>query len=254
MERTWNSTARVAALLGASLLLHAGVVVLLGRAPTVRPAPPQRPLEVAVVEKPAPPPPPAAPAEPVPMKVTRAPRRPAQDLPPPPARTLPPPPRSAPPPPTQEAARTTQQPIVLPGITFESTSQGGSFAVASGNTLRGEPPRTAPEPSEVKPYKADKYVPVSQVSELPSVECRPDSLRAFYPDAARRRGVEGEVVLRLLVDADGSLAKVDVIGDPGSGLGAAGARAIRECRSRPGKVGGQAVATTITYKLYFVLN
>jgi hypothetical protein len=60
--------------------------------------------------------------------------------------------------------------------------------------------------------------------------------------------------LRLLVDSDGSLAKVEVIGDPGGGLGAAGARAIRQFRFRPGKVGGQAVATTITYVLHFVLD
>ena len=253
MERTANSAARPVALVGASLLLHAALIVVLGRAPGVRPPAPQQPLEVAVVEKPAPPPPPA-PAEPVPMRVTRAPRRPAQDLPPPPARTAPTPPASAPPPPTQEAPRVTQQPIVLPGITFESTSQGGSFAVPSGNTLRGEPQRNAPDPADTKPYKAERYAPASQVSELPSVECPPDSLRAFYPDAARRHGVEGEVVLRLLIDADGSFAKVDVIGDPGSGLGAAGARAIRQCKSRPAKIGGQTVATTITYKLYFVLN
>jgi outer membrane biosynthesis protein TonB len=62
------------------------------------------------------------------------------------------------------------------------------------------------------------------------------------------------VKLRLLIDADGSLARVDVIADPGAGLGAAGARAIREFRFRPGRVGGEPVATTITYTLHFVLE
>lgn len=143
---------------------------------------------------------------------------------------------------------------MLPGITLESTAQGGSFAASAGNTLQGQPPRTAADPAEVKPYKADRYVAATQVNELPSVEARPDSLRAFYPDAARQRGVEGDVVLRLLIDADGTLAKVDIIGDPGSGLGAAGVRAIRQFRFRPGKVGGQPVATTITYVLHFVLD
>ena len=124
----------------------------------------------------------------------------------------------------------------------------------AGNTLRAQPQRTAPDPAEARPYKAERYVAASQINELPSVESRPDSLRAFYPDAARQRGVEGDVVLRLLIDADGSLAKVDVIGDPGSGLGAAGVRAIRQFRFRPGKVSGQPVATTITYVLHFVLD
>jgi protein TonB len=249
METGEHSAARIGGILGASLLLHAVLVVLLGRAPMPGPAPASPPLEVAVIEKPAPPPP--APPEPVPMKVARAPRRPAQDLPPPPARTQPLPPSAAPPPPSREAP---QEPIVLPGITLESTSQGSSFAVSAGNTLYGQPPRAANDPGEAKPYKAERYVAASQVNELPSVEGRPDSLRPFYPEAARQRGVEGDVVLRLLIDADGSLAKVDVIGDPGAGLGAAGARAIRQFRFRPGKVGGQAVATTITYVLHFVLD
>jgi TonB family protein len=143
---------------------------------------------------------------------------------------------------------------VLPGITLESTSQASSFAMAAGNTLYGQPPETARPPAEAKPYKAERYVAASQVNELPSVESRPDSLRPFYPEAARQHGVEGDVVLRLLIDADGSLAKVDVIRDPGAGLGAAGARAIRQFRFRAGKVNGQPVATTITYVLHFVLD
>jgi len=252
MDRAEQSAARIGWLFGASLLLHAALVVLLGRAPLPRPGPASRPLEVAVVEKPAPPPP--APPEPVPMKVARAAKRPAQDLPPPPARTQPLLPSAAPPPPSREAPPPAQEPVVLPGITLESTSQGGSFAVSAGNTLYDQPPRTAKDPAEAKPYKAERYVAASQVNELPSVEGRPESLRPFYPEAARQRGVEGDVVLRLLIDADGSLAKVDVIGAPGAGLGAAGARAIRQFRFRPGKVGGQPVATTITYVLHFVLD
>jgi periplasmic protein TonB len=251
MELTANGNARMVALLGASLLLHAGFVALLGKASRARSPISQQPLEVAVIEKPAPPPP-ESPAKPVPIKVARAPRVPAADLPPPRAapRRIP----AAPPPPSREAREEHPQPIVLPGITFESTSQASSFAVPAGNTLYGQPSSTAIEPAEVKPYKADRYVPASQVNELPGVESRPDSLRPFYPEAARRRGVQGDVVLRLLIDADGSLAKVDVIREPGGGLGAAGAQAIRQFRFRPAKVDGRPVATTITYVLHFVLD
>ena len=251
MDLAANGNARMVALLGASLLLHAGLVALLGKAPRARPATAQQPLEVAVIEKPAPPPPPP-PVEPVPMKVARAPRAAVPDLPPPRAapRRVP----AAPPPPSRESREEHQQPIVLPGITFESTSQAFSFAVPAGNTMYGQPSSTATEPVEVKPYKADRYVPASQVNELPGVESRPDSLRPFYPEAARRRGVQGDVVLRLLIDADGSLAKVEVLREPGAGLGAAGAEAIRQFRFRPGKLDGRPVATTITYVLHFVLD
>ena len=250
METTANSTARMFALLGASLLLHAVLVASLHKTPRARPHPAQQPLQVAVVDKP--PPPPLAPPKPVPIKVERAPRIAAPDL--PPARAAPRPDHAAPPPPSREAQQEQREPIVLPGVTLESTSQGSSFGVSAGNTLYGQPSSTARDPHEARPYKAERYVAASQVNELPAVESRPDSLRPFYPEAARRRGVEGDVVLRLLINGDGSLAKVDVIGDPGAGLGTAGERAIRQFRFRAGKVDGRPVATTITYVLHFVLD
>ena len=250
METATNDSGRMIALIAISLLVHAALVATLGKIPRAPPVPNQQPLQIAVVEK-APSPAPPPPAEPV--KVARAPRATTTDVPPPRITTRPPP-RAAPPPPSRDAQEQKAQPIVLPGITLESTSQASSVAVPTGNTLYGQPSTSAKDPQEAKPYKADRFVAGSQVNELPAVESRPDSLRPFYPEAARRRGVEGDVVLRLLIDADGSLAKVDVIGDPGAGLGEAGARAIRQFRFRPGKVGGQPVATTITYVLHFVLD
>jgi protein TonB len=243
-----ENVTRVAGLVGASILLHAGLIALLGRVHPIQIASNPAPLEVAVIEKPVPPPPPPPPA---PVRMKAAPRQAPLDLPP---ATRVQPPTKAPPPPTQEAPEATQKPIVLPGITMESTTQGGSFAVPSGNTLRSEPARTAPDPAAPKPYKAERYVTASQVNELPAVESRPDSLRSFYPEPAKQRGVEGDVVLRLLIDADGSLAKVEVVSEPGEGLGAAGVRAIRQYRFKPGKVNGQPVATTITWVLHFILE
>ncbi|TMB31497.1 MAG: energy transducer TonB [Deltaproteobacteria bacterium] len=155
--------------------------------------------------------------------------------------------------PRQTAKEVTDKPVVLPGITLESTTQGGTFAAPTGNTLYGEPPRKAVEPGTAKPYKAEKYVAAAQVSELPSIDFTPD-LKQFYPRDAQHRNIEGDVVLRILVDSDGSLAKVDVISEPGQGLGAAGARAIRAFRFRPGKLGGTPVATTITFTLQFRLE
>lgn len=57
------------------------------------------------------------------------------------------------------------------------------------------------------------------------------------------------MVLRLLIDGDGSLAKVEVMRDPGHGFGAAGVRAIREFRFRPGRLNGSPLATTVTFVL-----
>jgi TonB-like protein len=51
------------------------------------------------------------------------------------------------------------------------------------------------------------------------------------------------------------VAKIEILSEPGGGLGSAGARAIRErFRFNPGKVNGRPVATTITFKVRFTLD
>jgi protein TonB len=244
------AASRVLVPIGTSVALHA-VVAAAALLIAVRPrALPQAPVQIQVVDAPpakAPEPPP-----PVPMKVARGPRV-QRTLPPPTPTPLPP--TQAPPPPTVEAPQTTQQPVIVTGITMESTSQGGGLVVGTGNTLRGAPERTAAAPEAVKPYKADQYASSAQVSELPRPLNRESlNLRKYYPPQARRSGFEGDVVLRLLIDADGTIAKVDVISDPGEGLGQAAAQAVRELRFSPAKVNGVAVATTVPFTIHFTLD
>ena len=186
------------------------------------------------------------------MKLARA-RRDPRPLPPP--TSAPVPPSEAPPPPTQEAPQNTPRPLVVTGITMESTSQGGSFVVGAGNTLRGTPEPTARAPEAVKPYKAEQYAPAAQVNELPRPLNRESlNLRKYYPAHARKIGFEGDVVLRILIDADGSVAKVDIVSDPGEELGPAAAKAVRDMRFSPAKVNGVAVATTVPFTIHFTLD
>ena len=72
--------------------------------------------------------------------------------------------------------------------------------------------------------------------------------------ARKAREFEGDVVLRLLIDADGSIAKVEIVSDPGQGLGPAAAQAVRELRFSPAKVNGVAVATTVPFTIHFTLD
>ena len=139
---------------------------------------------------------------------------------------------------------------------MESTSQGGSFAVGTGNTTRGTPQDKASEPEAVKPYKANRYASAAQVTELPRpLNADSINLRKYYPQQALRAGFEGDVVLRLLIDSDGAIAKVEVVSDPGQGLGRAAAEAVRrEYRFAPAKVNGVAVATTVPFTVHFTLD
>src|SRR3954469_13020600 len=254
-------SARAVVPIGTSLLFHAALAAFLFLVAGPRRPVAQVPLQIQVVDVP-PPPEPAKPAEPpppppkpVPMKVARAPRAVPKNLPPPTPTPLPLPQSNAPPPPTTEAPQSTKEPVVITGITLESTSQGDSMAVGTGNTLQGAPERTARAPETVKPYKAEKYAPAAQVSELPQPLNRESlNLRKYYPAQAKKDGFEGDVVLRLLIDADGTIAKVDVITAPGQGLGPAAARAVRELRFSPAKVNGVPVATTVPFTFHFTLD
>ena len=243
--------------IGSSIVLHGGIALLMAALSIRRPPAPQQALQVAVVEtaapRPAPPPPepPRAKPPPVPIKQTRLARmaRPSSPLPQQPL-------TSAPPPPTSEAKTTTSEPVVITGITMESTTQGGSFAVGVGNTLQGTPDRVARQPEEVKPYKAEKYAPAAAVTELPRpLNGESVNLRKYYPPEAMKQGFEGDVVLRLLIDADGTVAKVDIVSDPGVGLGPAAAKMVKaEYRFSPATVNGQPVATTVPFVVHFTLN
>ena len=243
----------------ASLAFHLGAgagLLRLARRPRPAPRPPA--VQISVVEKRTPKPEePKAPEppkpKPVPMKLARAPKA------PPPPQELPPapiPPTNLPPPPSSEAKTASNTaPVILSGITLESTTASGGFAVNVGNTLYGDPGRKGRDPAVVKPYKAERYAPAAQVSELPEPLNRDQvNINKYYPPDARKKEFEGEVVLKLLIDSDGSIAKVDIVSDPGEGLGRAAALAILEYRFSPGKVNGVAVATTVPFKITFVIN
>ncbi|HEY6003373.1 MAG TPA: energy transducer TonB, partial [Anaeromyxobacter sp.] len=140
------------------------------------------------------------------------------------------------------------------GVSLSSSTSSGGVAAPAGNTLYGDVPRTAPDPAEVKPYRSERYVPPTQVTVLPRPigECRPP--KEVYPEAALRLGIEGVVVLSVTFDEKGGIADARVIEDPGHGLGDAAVRTLKKyCRFEPGRVGSEAVATTLRYKVRFEL-
>ena len=230
-----------------SAALHAALLAAAFRGPA---APVRREEVVAVEIEEAPrpePPPPEPPARPVPPPARRlavalpadAPRAAAPEAPPPP---------NQPPPETPALAA----PVRI-GVAMEATTSAGSVAAPVGNTLYGRMPEKAPDPSEVQPYRAERYAPPTQVTSLPEpVEVTVP--RDEYPPEAARAGVEGEVKLRLLVDETGKVRQATVLRDPGYGLGPAAARIARRWfRFKPALRGGEAVATEIPFTVLFEL-
>jgi periplasmic protein TonB len=233
-----------------SVSLHAVGFLLADRIPRPAPAPAQRPVELVVVEVQRPPPPapvkqepprPAPrPVRPPPVKVAST----AKPPPPPPADAAPPPPNDAPPP------TPTKAPLVV-GISMSSTTSAGTFSAPVGNTAYGKTANKATAPSEVKPYSAKRYVPVYQVDSEPTPLSR---YEPPYPPEARRAQIEGQVVLSITVDSDGSVVAVKVVSGPGFGLNEAARDALRRFRFRPAIKGGEAVATELKYVFTFQLD
>lgn len=231
----------------------------------------ERKVEVAVVEKklepppppvepePKPEPPPPPPPKPAPKKPVKPPPEPKAKLPPPPPDAPPPPPDvtpDTPPPPNQEAKEPSKTPpVVIPGISFSSTSNSGSFSVNTGNTLHGQMQGQAVDPKEVKPYKAEKYAPAYKLTEMPRVRYQPDydEMTREYPEEARRNEIEGQVRARITIDDDGSVVKVTILKSPGYGLDKAASKLLRRFRFYPAKENGVAVATEIDYTFIFEL-
>jgi len=239
-----------------SFLIHAAVAVAVARAHQrpMRGAQPR--IRVAVVERSRKATEPPRPAPPKPQERPEKSPRFARAATPTRAMASSPQASAAPPPPTSEAAHPAEDVVAVAGITFESTSASGSFTVVAGNTLAATPERLARDPARAaRPYKAERYAPASDLAEMPEVLNRSlVDIRRYYPKEALQRGVEGEVILRLVIDADGSIADAAVVKDPGAGMGAAALRAVREFRFAPGKAAGAAVATSIPFVIRFVIS
>jgi protein TonB len=225
------------AFLGVSLAVHLGVLAWL----TVAPVPvesPRRTTELVVVDVQRPPPPaPTAPPRPEPVEVTRPPPRRMA------FRRAQPPPNDTPPPET----KTAEPPPVVVGLTLRSTTTAGTFDAPVGNTLAGKTPDRATNPASVMPSP----VPLYELDSQPTVI---GDVRIPYPEDARSRGIEGTVVLSVLVDESGKVRAVKVISGPGAGLDQAAAKAVERIRFRPALRKGQPVAAQITYRYTFLLD
>jgi protein TonB len=232
-----------------SAALHAAAALAVARLPAQAAA---ETVAVEIVEV-APPPParveePPAPTAAPPSAPALAPPRQAPRA---AAPSAAPPPPNAPPPP--DAPPPARAPVKI-GISMSSSTSADGVAAPAGNTLYGELPREAPAPEEVRPYRAERYVPPTQVTTLPRPlgACRPPP--EDYPKEAQRLGLERVVVLSLTVDEKGRVAEARVVEDPGHGFAEAAVRSVRrDCRFAPALRGGEPVATTLRYTVRFVL-
>lgn len=239
--RRYDPTRILAVTLIVSIGVHAGYLlslnITLGKGAQNKPAelvffevkPPPPPPPPPEIEKPKPPPPP-----PPKLKVA-----------------VPKPVVEEPPPPTEEAPKEEPPPPIFIGVSMSGTSSAGTFSAPIGNSAMGGIQPKAPNPEEVKPYKAPKYVPPGGADSDPVAE---NEIKIPYPEEAKKAGVEGTVRLRITVDFEGKVTEVKVLSGPGYGLDEAAREALKRFKFRPAMKSGEAVSTTITYNYTFLLD
>jgi protein TonB len=230
---------------GIALVLYAAFFAWVFLAPPKRRPEGERrpPTRVTLVEsrpaapEPPPPPPPVPPRK---MEVAKA----ATKTPPAPAPLLETP-RSTTPPPPAEPRRF--------AVSLEATVPGGGIAVptapaGSAPALRATPGGTSD--------RADAPAYYTEPDSAPSLIAQPGpaEMRALYPDAARRSGLEGDVRLELEVSATGEVTGSRVVRSAGNGFDEVAQRLVKRFRFRPATRGGKAVPATVAWTYKFRLE
>jgi TonB family protein len=213
---------------------------------------PQR-IEVHVVTPPPPEPPPIAPEPETPKPEPKPEPKPVKPAPSPHPSSAPPtptPPTPNPTPPVPNAP-TSDEPVF--GYSMDSTSQAGTGPAvpvgSPGGTRNGG--GGTPPPGD-KTTTAAAPIPDYEVTTapLPKGVCA-----GKYTDDARAAGIEGMVVLDLVVGEDGNVRDVKITQQLGHGLDQAAVAALRACKFTPGEKDGKRVAVKIHgFKIRFVLS
>lgn len=79
-------------------------------------------------------------------------------------------------------------------------------------------------------------------------EAKPiQTVRANYPPMALRAGLEGDVTLKIEVDAQGNVTKAEITKSGGAGFDEEALKAVKQSRFEPAQKEGQLVAAEFTY-------
>jgi protein TonB len=220
-------------------------------------APPPPPKKVVEPPPPPPdqPPPPPKPVAAQPKPVAKvAPKVPVAAAPPPSDQPPPPP---APGPPSDEPPPEEYTYKMPEGV------GGGSMGVQAGagptGSARGVKGGTGPKPATGGGTDPDATGPrvasIASIKDQPRPLGEPDRFDPKeYPDEAKRAGIEGDVLVRILVDDEGKPARVRVLRGLGHGLDEKALELARRIRFKPAiDTTDKPVATEITWTFHFKL-
>ena len=137
------------------------------------------------------------------------------------------------------------------GVTKKSLRSSDSRAIKTkaGNTIakKVDQKKLKKGDDESLPIPEEDYM----VTAMPRVV---SEFRDPYPKEAKEKGIEGKVILEILIDNEGRVRKATLIDGPGYGLNEVALASIKKFKFAPAKIGDQTVAVVIRYGINFVLE
>lgn len=243
-RRSWMVTALIhAGLFGALAVMsrHPSARQLVGTTSVVEFETPPPPPPPPPPEPPPPPPPPAAATPPPPRHHAPAPA--------PAPRPAEPPPTAAPPPVLTSPSADSRAGDSVPSGTNRDYRGGDTSSTGRGNDgAHGDHPAPPTPPAPPPPS-----VPVDLPDDATAPEALDGNEAPEYPESLREAGVQGTVIARFVVRANGSVGEVRILRGPEE-LRDTVREALRRWRFRPATVNGHAIAVYRTMPFRFVLD
>jgi periplasmic protein TonB len=135
------------------------------------------------------------------------------------------------------------------GISPRSVTSDQGEEVKAGNTVAKTPDQEQLKPGdrELLPVPSEEYL-ITSMPELKS------DVRVPYPPEARKQGIQGAVIMNLLIDESGMVREVSLVEGPHPELNAAAMTAARGFQFTPAMIQKKPVAVRIRYVYRFVLE
>lgn len=129
------------------------------------------------------------------------------------------------------------------GFGNNSDSNGLGAAVPINEPVKVKETETEPDPDAFNP---DLQLPTFDLTELQS--------RVKYPEILRNNGIEGQVVLKVLVDKTGHASKVQIVKSDNEQFSKAAEDAVSKTVFTPGIQNGTPVPAWLTFPVKFDMN
>jgi len=145
--------------------------------------------------------------------------------------------------------------IVLPSCKSNNNPvEGSNMEIAPPPPPPPPPPTPAAKSDSDTPFEVVDEMPVFKGGDLGIIEFIGDNTK--YPEAPKLKGIQGKVIVRFAVEADGSIDKLSVLKGVDPDLDKEALRVVATLPSfeKPGIKDGKAVSVWYTIPINFALN